>query len=87
MVRQKITIKNLTGLHLRPAEKLCDEASKYESKIYFQRENTITNAKSLLSILGARVKCGYELEFTCEGEDEEEALAAMIAVINDGLGE
>lgn len=87
MVRQKITIKNPTGLHLRPAGKLCDEAIKYHSKISFQRGNMITNAKSLLSVLAACVKCGEEIEFTCEGDDEEEAMAAIAAVIDSGLGE
>ena len=87
MVRQLVTIKNPTGLHLRPAGKLCDEAVKYESKIIFQHENTTTNAKSLLSVLGACIKCGDEVEFICEGEDEEEALQGMIQVIEGGLGE
>ncbi len=87
MVRQKITIKNPTGLHLRPAGKLCDEAIKYQAKISFQRGNMTTNAKSLLSVLAACVKCGDEIEFICEGEDEIEAMAAMAAVIDSGLGE
>lgn len=87
MVRQKITIKNPTGLHLRPAGKLCDEAIKYQAKISFQRGNMTTNAKSLLSVLAACVKCGDEVEFTCEGDDEEEAMAAIAAVIDSGLGE
>ena len=87
MVCQKVTVKNLTGLHMRPAGMLCDEARKYESRISFQRGNTTSNAKSLLSILGAQIKCGEEIEFTCEGDDEVEALAAMIAAINSGLGE
>lgn len=87
MVCQKVTVKNLTGLHMRPAGRLCDEARKYESRISFQRGNTTSNAKSLLSILGAQIKCGEEIEFTCEGDDEVEALAAMIAAINSGLGE
>lgn len=87
MVCQKVTIKNPTGLHLRPAGKLCDEAMKFESKITFQRGNTITNAKSLLSVLGACIKCGDEVKFICEGEDEADALEAMIVAVNSGLGE
>ena len=63
MVCQKVIIKNPTGLHLRPAGKLCDEAIKYESKITFQHRETSTNVKSLLSVLGACVKYGDELEF------------------------
>ena len=77
MVRQKVVIKNPTGLHLRPAGILCKEAFK---------ENT-ANAKSVLSVLGACVKCGDEIEFCCEGVDEEEALQALVKAIENGLGE
>ena len=75
------------GLHLRPAGKLCDEAIKYKSKISFQRGTMITNVKSLLSVLAAGIKYNDEIEFVCEGEDEEEALAGIVLVIQNGLGE
>ena len=87
MVSKKVKIKNLTGLHLRPANVLCDTAVQYRSKVTFQKENTISNAKSLLSVLGAKVKFGDELEFICEGEDEKEALKALVEAIENGLGE
>lgn len=87
MVRQKVTIKNPTGLHLRPAGILCKEAMKYKSKISFVFNSNTANAKSVLSVLGALVKSGDELEFVCEGEDEVEALEAMIACVESGLGE
>lgn len=80
-------IKNPTGLHLRPAGILCKEALKFQSSIYFQFRNSTNNAKSVLSVLGACVKSGDEIEFICEGADEEEALAAMLKAVEDGLGE
>lgn len=87
MVSQKITIKNPTGLHLRPAGILCKEAMQYKSLITFKfRENT-ANAKSVLSVLGACVKCGDEIEIFCEGEDEDTALRALVGAIESGLGE
>ena len=87
MVRAKVVISNLTGLHLRPAAVLCNKAILYKSKIQFQTGQTTANAKSVLSVLGACVKCGDEIEFICEGEDEQEALDSMIRVVEDGLGE
>ena len=87
MVCQKVKIKNPAGLHLRPAGKLCDEAIKYKSKISFQRGTMITNVKSLLSVLAAGIKYNDEIEFVCEGEDEEEALAGIVSVIQNGVGE
>ena len=78
MVSKKVKIINPTGLHLRPAGMFCNTAVKFKSQ---------ANAKSVLSVLGACVKQGDEIELICEGEDEGEALAAMVSAVEDGLGE
>ena len=87
MVTQKTTIKNPTGLHLRPAGLFCKTAVQFSSKITFRFKDTTANAKSVLSVLGACIKRGDEIELICEGEDENEALEAMVKIIEDGLGE
>ena len=88
MVSQKVLIKNPTGLHLRPAGLLCKEAMQYKSLITFRfGDDNTANAKSVLSVLGACIKCGDEIEFVCEGEDEEKALEALVAIVESGLGE
>ena len=40
-----------------------------------------------MSVLAAGIKYNDEIEFVCEGEDEEEALAGIVSVIQNGLGE
>lgn len=87
MVKQKIVIKNPTGLHLRPAGILCKEAMQFKSTITFQFKNTTANAKSVLSVLGACVKSGDEVEFICNGVDEDDALKSIIKAVESGLGE
>lgn len=87
MVSQKVVIKNPTGLHLRPAGELCKEAVKYQSSINFAFKGGTANAKSVLSVLGACIKSGDTIEFICEGEDEEEALKAVVGAVESGLGE
>lgn len=88
MVKQKVVITNPTGLHLRPAGIFCNMASRYDCRITFMYdEGTVANAKSVLSVLGACIKAGDEIEIQCDGEGEEEALAAMVKVVEDGLGE
>ena len=87
MVSQKVVIKNPTGLHLRPAGNLCKEAMRFASLITFSFRETTANAKSVLSVLGACVKCGDEIEFVCEGEDEAEALKTLVEAVENGLGE
>ena len=87
MVSKKVTIKNPTGLHLRPAGILCNEAIKYQSKVTNAYCGGTANAKSVLSVLGACIKCGDEIELICEGIDEQEALDSLTGAIDDGLGE
>ena len=61
---------------------------QYKSLITFRfGDDNTANAKSVLSVLGACIKCGDEIEFVCEGEDEDKALAALVAVVESGLGE
>ena len=85
MVSQKITVNNPSGLHLRPAGILCNEAIKYSSAITFTFEGGTANAKSVLSVLGACVKCGDEIELVCEGADEQEALKALTDAIRSSI--
>lgn len=87
MVSKSVVIKNSTGLHLRPAGNLCKEAVKYKSRVTFNYRNSVTNAKSVLSVLAACVKEGDEIELCCEGDDEKEALENILALIESGLGE
>ncbi len=87
MVSKKVVIKNPTGLHLRPAGVLCKEALNYKSHITFKYRGNTANAKSVLSVLGACIKGGDEIELVCEGEDEKAALEALAGIIEAGLGE
>ncbi len=87
MVSAKVKILNPTGLHLRPAGKLCNLAINYKSSITFKYSKGNANVKSVLSVLGACIKSGEELEFVCVGPDEEEALEAILDLVNNGLGE
>ena len=85
MLKQKVTVKNQTGLHLRPAGILCRTAMLYKSHITLAYDHVVANAKSVLSVLGAGVQPGDELEITCEGVDEAEALAAMVELFESGM--
>ena len=87
MITQKVVIKNPTGLHLRPAGNLCKVAMNYKSHITFMYGDNSANAKSVLSILGACIRPEDEIEIICEGDDEQEALDALVALVESGFGE
>ena len=85
MLKQKVTVKNDTGLHLRPAGLLCRTAMLYKSHIMLTCGQTSANAKSVLGVLGAGIKPGDDLEITCEGVDEQEAMNALLKLFESGL--
>ena len=86
MVSQIVRITNPTGLDVKPAGGLCKEAMKFKCKVtYYYGGGNIANAKSVLSVLGSSIKYGEEIQLICEGEDEEEALAHLVACLEKGL--
>lgn len=88
MVSEAIVIHNSSGLHLRPAGVLCKAATRYHSHITIETEKgMIANAKSVLSVLAACIKTGEEIQLTCEGNDEKEAMEALKQLIYNGLEE
>lgn len=90
MVTKKVTVKNKTGLHARPASDFVIEAKKYESKITIKNTangNDPVNAKSILRLLAEGIGQGTDVEITAEGTDEQQACDALISLIETGFGE
>lgn len=85
MKKQMVVLENQAGLHLRPAGTVCKTAMEYRSHITLNQEEISANAKSVLSVLGAGLKTGDQIEIICEGEDEQEALEAMVRLFESGL--
>ena len=87
MVSKKVTLVNAQGFHMRPANVFASAMGKYSSSITIKFNGNDYNAKSLLNIIAACIKCGSEIEIVCEGDDENEALADAVERIESGLGE
>jgi len=86
----KITVDHPAGLHARPAALFVQTANKYSSSITVQnttKESPVTNAKSILSVLTLGVMQGHEIEIIADGEDSQEAIAALEDLIKDNFGE
>jgi len=81
VVQREVHVKNPTGLHARPASLLVAQASKWKSKVSILFNNKTINAKSMLSLLGGGIRTGSLIMVVVEGEDEQEALAAVADLI------
>ena len=85
MVEKKFTVINPEGLHLRPAGIFAEQMGLFESEINIIYNGTKVNAKSLLSILTACIKCGAEIVVQFEGTDEQQAAQKASELIESGF--
>ena len=87
MVSGKVTIVNKQGLHARPAGVFVKEMANFQSNITLINGEKKVNAKRVMQVMTACIKCGTEIEIQCEGPDEAEMLQAAIDLIKSGLGD
>lgn len=85
MVTRDVTIKNSVGLHARPATSFIQKANSFKSSLYIEREDRRVNAKSLLGVLSLGVVKGMEITLVADGSDEEEAMNALVTLIEHEL--
>ena len=82
MTERTITITNRAGIHARPAALLVQAAQDFNSNIYFEKGRDKINAKSIMGILALAAAYGTELKIIAEGEDEEQAIEAIVRIFD-----
>ena len=87
MVSEKLTVINKLGLHMRPARTFVQTMAEYQSDVAIHFNGKRINGKSIMQVMTACIKQGAEIELECSGSDEEQMLAAAVALINSGLGD
>ena len=60
---------------------------RFKSDVCIYEGSRQINAKSVLNVMAAGIRCGTEIKLVCEGPDEEEALETVAHAIENGLGE
>ena len=86
----EITVKHEVGLHARPASMFVKLASSFNCDVSIRNVTTdskTANAKSILGVLSLGVNQNNVLEITTTGEQEEEAMAALLQLVEDNFGE
>ena len=87
MIKNSITISNKLGLHARASAKLTKLATGYKSEVFMSRNGRRVNAKSIMGVMMLAAGLGADIEIETEGEDEQAAMDALVALINDKFGE
>ena len=87
MVKRTVKISNKLGLHARASAKLTQTASKFESGVWISRNGRRVNAKSIMGVMMLAAGKGATVTFETDGPDENEAMEAIVALVNDYFGE
>jgi len=87
MIEREIEIINRLGLHARAAAKFVHLAGRFSSRIVVAKDGEEVDAKSILGLLLLAAAQGSKVVIRCEGDDEEEALAALTTLVGDRFKE
>lgn len=87
MLSKNFVISNAQGLHMRPAGILAAEMGKMDCDVTIKFNSNIVNAKSLMNIIAACIKCGSKIEVICDGADEQAAMDKISGLIETNFGE
>jgi phosphocarrier protein HPr len=87
MIKTSTTISNKLGLHARASAKLTKLAGSYPCDVWISRGERRVNAKSIMGVMMLAAGLGTEVVLETEGEGEQKAMDALLALIHDKFGE
>ncbi|ADE10346.1 HPr family phosphocarrier protein [Sideroxydans lithotrophicus] len=87
MQQQDVQIINKLGLHARASAKLTQLASQYPCEVWLSRNGRRVNAKSIMGVMMLAAAKGTQINVETSGEQEQLAMNAIVALINDYFGE
>ncbi|WP_334135640.1 HPr family phosphocarrier protein [Tepidimonas sp.] len=87
MIQRTATISNKLGLHARASAKLTKLASQFPCEVWLSRNGRRVNAKSIMGVMMLAAGLGATVEIETDGPQEDEAMAALLALIDDKFGE
>jgi phosphocarrier protein len=87
MIKTTTTISNKLGLHARASAKLTKLSGSFPCEVWMSRGDRRVNAKSIMGVMMLAAGIGVAVEIETNGDREQEALNAILALINDKFGE
>lgn len=84
MKTTRVTVKWHAGLHMRAAAQLVRLARRFRSSICLRVGSRVADARSILSIMILSAGLGSPLDIEASGNDEHEAIQAIVAFFDDG---
>jgi phosphocarrier protein len=87
MIKTTTTISNKLGLHARASAKLTKMAGSFPCEVWMSKGERRVNAKSIMGVMMLAAGMGSMVELETNGENEQDAMNALLALIVDKFGE
>jgi phosphocarrier protein HPr len=87
MIKTTTTISNKLGLHARASAKLTKLAGSFPCDVWMSRGDRRVNAKSIMGVMMLAAGMGSQVEIEVDGEQEQQAMEALLALVADKFGE
>ncbi|MEY4737661.1 MAG: hypothetical protein RL302_1980 [Pseudomonadota bacterium] len=87
MISSTTTIVNKLGLHARASAKLTKLAGSFPCEVWMTRGERRVNAKSIMGVMMLAAGLGSSVTLETQGEREQEAMDAILALMQDKFGE
>ena len=87
MIQSTITISNKLGLHARASAKLTKLAGSFPCEVWMSKGERHVNAKSIMGVMMLAAGIGSQVTIETDGDQEQEAMDALRALIDDKFGE
>jgi phosphocarrier protein HPr len=87
MIKTTTTINNKLGLHARASAKLTKLAGSFPCAVWMSRAGRRVNAKSIMGVMMLAAGIGSTVEIETDGDREQEAMDALLALLADKFGE
>ncbi len=81
MIEKQVEVTLKSGLQARQAALFVQEANRYQSDVYLQKDEKKVNAKSIMGIMSLAISKGSNVVISAEGSDEEQAVSGLIQMI------
>ncbi|MBM7606027.1 catabolite repression HPr-like protein [Metabacillus crassostreae] len=81
MVEKQVEVKLKTGLQARPAALFVQEANRFTSDVFLEKDGKKVNAKSIMGLMSLAVSSGSVIKLIADGNDEQEAVDTLATYV------
>ena len=87
VIEREAKIVNPLGMHVRPAAEFVKVAGRFKAAIEVRKDDVAVNGKSIMGVMTLAAECGSSLFIKCDGDDADQAMQALLALVADGFYE